>query len=184
MRQRLGIARALVHDPAVVFLDEPTLGLDPAGQSQVLAIIRDLAQSRGVTVVLSTHTLPEVEEVCSSVLILDRGKVLVSGSVAEVIEQAVVERSAQLRVPAEHVRRASLALAAVPGVSVDAVEGQPDILNIALRASPGKPSSRASSALNPALVAVAEAGVPILSFEVEGARLSDAYRKVTATDLP
>ena len=67
MRQRLGIARALVHDPAVVFLDEPTLGLDPAGQSQVLAIIRDIAQGRGATVVLSTHTLPEVEEVCSSV---------------------------------------------------------------------------------------------------------------------
>jgi ABC-2 type transport system ATP-binding protein len=184
MRQRLGIARALVHDPAVVFLDEPTLGLDPAGQTQVLAIIRDLAQGRGVTVVLSTHALPEVEEVCSSVLILDRGKVLVSGSVAEVIEQAVVERSAQLRVPAEQVHRASVALSAVPGLSVVAVEGQADVLNIALRASPGKASARASSAMNPAVVAVAEVGVPILSFKVEGARLSDAYRKATATDVP
>ena len=183
MRQRLGIARALVHDPTVVFLDEPTLGLDPAGQSQVLAIIRDIAKSRGATVVLSTHTLPEVEEVCSSVLILDRGKVLVSGSVSEVIEMAVVERSAQLRVPAEHVQRASQALAGVPGLRVEVVEGQPDVLSISLRASPGGPSIRAGNAMNPAVVAVAEAGVPILSFQVEGARLSDAYRKVTASDV-
>jgi ABC-2 type transport system ATP-binding protein len=109
MRQRLGIARALVHDPVVVFLDEPTLGLDPAGQSQVLAIIRDIAQRRGATVVLSTHTLPEVEEVCSSVLILDRGKVQVFDTVGKVIELAGVELSAQLRVATGHVQRASLA---------------------------------------------------------------------------
>jgi ABC-2 type transport system ATP-binding protein len=183
MRQRLGIARALVHDPAVVFLDEPTLGLDPAGQSQVLAIIRDIAQGRGATVVLSTHTLPEVELVCSSVLILDRGKVLVSGGVSEVIEM-VVERSAQLRVPTEHVPRARLALAGVPGLSVEVVEGQPGLLSISLRASPGGPPMRTSNGMNSAVVAVAEAGVPILSFQVEGARLSDAYRKLTATDSP
>ena len=54
MRQRLGIARALVNNPAVVFLDEPTLGLDPAGQAQVLNLVRDIAR-RGTTVVLSTH---------------------------------------------------------------------------------------------------------------------------------
>jgi ABC-2 type transport system ATP-binding protein len=183
MRQRLGIARALVHDPAVVFLDEPTLGLDPAGQSQVLAVIRDIAQIRGATVVLSTHTLHEVEETCSSVLILDRGRVQVFGSVGAVIEMAVVERSAQLRIPAEHVQRARLALAEVPGLSVDPVEGQPDLLNISLRTSPGGPSMRTGNAMNPALLAVADIGVPILSFQVEGARLSDAYRKVTRMDL-
>jgi ABC-2 type transport system ATP-binding protein len=183
MRQRLGIARALVNDPAVVFLDEPTLGLDPAGQSQVLAIIRDIARNRGATVVLSTHTLPEVEEVCSSVLILDGGKVQVSGTVGEVIEMAVVERSAQLRVPAEHVERARVALARVPGLSVEMVEAQPDILRISLRATGGGPSMRTGHAMNPALVAVAEAGVPVLSFQIEGARLSEAYRKMTTTDV-
>jgi ABC-type Na+ transport system ATPase subunit NatA/DNA-binding SARP family transcriptional activator len=62
MRQRLGIARALLNEPAVVFLDEPTLGLDPAGQRQVLGIIRDIAQRSGATVLLSTHALTEVEE--------------------------------------------------------------------------------------------------------------------------
>ncbi|WP_433272421.1 BTAD domain-containing putative transcriptional regulator [Actinosynnema sp. CS-041913] len=76
MRQRLGIARALVNDPVVVFLDEPTLGLDPAGQREILALVRTVAQARGVTVVLSTHTLPEVEEICTGVLVMERGKVV------------------------------------------------------------------------------------------------------------
>ena len=88
MRQRLGIARALVNDPEVVFLDEPTLGLDPAGQRQVLATIRRIAEQRGATVLLSTHLLAEVEETCSRVLILNRGRVVAQGTVAEVARQA------------------------------------------------------------------------------------------------
>jgi ABC-2 type transport system ATP-binding protein len=83
MKQRLGIARALVNDPAVVFLDEPTLGLDPAGHLQVLEMVRAIARDRGATVVLSTHTLPDVEEVCTRVLILHRGRVVLSRTVAE-----------------------------------------------------------------------------------------------------
>ena len=85
MRQRLGIARALVNDPVVVFLDEPTLGLDPAGQREVLATVRRIAEQRAATVVLSTHTLSEVEEVCTTLLILDRGRLLASGTVDEII---------------------------------------------------------------------------------------------------
>src|SRR6185312_14156115 len=69
MRQRLGLARALVNEPEVVFLDEPTLGLDPAGQIQVLRLVEAIARERGATVLLSTHFLAEVEEVCSRVLI-------------------------------------------------------------------------------------------------------------------
>jgi ABC-2 type transport system ATP-binding protein len=91
MRQRLGIARSLVNDPAVVFLDEPALGLDPAGQVQVGALIREIAR-RGTTVVVSTHTLHDVEELCTSVLILDRGKILVAGTPAEVAREAGVPR--------------------------------------------------------------------------------------------
>ncbi len=84
MRQRLGIARALVNEPQVVFLDEPTLGLDPAGQRLVLSLVRRIAHERGATVLLSTHLLAEVEEVCSRVLILTRGRVAAAGTVAEV----------------------------------------------------------------------------------------------------
>jgi ABC-2 type transport system ATP-binding protein len=178
MRQRLGIARALVNDPAVVFLDEPTLGLDPAGQRQVLGIVRDIAQRGGATVVLSTHTLPEVEEVCSSVLILDRGKVVVAGSVGDVTAAAAARRSARLRVPVGRVGEAGDALAGVPGLRVDAVDDDAGVLRVSFNAeSDGRRGGAAD--LNDALRAVLRAEVPVLSFEVEGARLSDAFLTMT-----
>jgi ABC-2 type transport system ATP-binding protein len=178
MRRRLGIARALINNPSVVFLDEPTLGLDPAVRVQVLDIVRNLAERRGVTVVLSTHTLPEVEEVCSKVLILDNGRVQASGSVADVIRTARVEPSARLRVPMELVERARQALDDLPGFSVEQAEGRPDVLRIALRPrSSARPSG--PDAMNAALTAVTDAGVPVLSFEVDGARLSDAFLTMT-----
>jgi ABC-2 type transport system ATP-binding protein len=178
MRQRLGIARALVNDPAVVFLDEPTLGLDPAGQRQVLGIVRDIAQRGGATVVLSTHTLPEVEEVCSSVLILDRGKVVVAGSVGDVTAAAAARSSARLRVPVGRVGEAGDALAGVPGLRVDAVDDDAGVLRVSFNAdSDGRRGGAAD--LNDALRAVLRADVPVLSFEVEGARLSDAFLTMT-----
>jgi len=93
MRQRLGIARALVNEPVVVFLDEPALGLDPAGQVQVGALIQDIARG-GATVVVSTHTLHDVEQLCTRVLILDHGKVLITGTPADVVRAAGVPRLA------------------------------------------------------------------------------------------
>ena len=74
MRQRLGVARALLNNPVLVVLDEPTLGLDPAGQRQMMGLIRALARQRGVTVMLSTHLLDEAEGVCSTVIILATGR--------------------------------------------------------------------------------------------------------------
>jgi ABC-2 type transport system ATP-binding protein len=112
MRQRLGIARALVNEPQVVFLDEPTLGLDPAGQRQMLAIVRRIAQERGATVLLSTHLLAEVEQTCSRVLILNRGRVVALGTVAEVAARAAAPRVARLSIPAADEERALRALAA------------------------------------------------------------------------
>ena len=112
MRQRLGIARALVNEPQVVFLDEPTLGLDPAGQRQMLAIVRRIAQERGATVLLSTHLLAEVEETCSRVLILNRARAVALGTVAEVAARAAAPRAARLSIPAADKERALRALAA------------------------------------------------------------------------
>jgi ABC-2 type transport system ATP-binding protein len=178
MRQRLGIARALVNDPSVVLLDEPTLGLDPAGQRQVLQMVRDIARGRGATVVLSTHGLSEVEEVCTSVLILDRGRVVVSGTVSEVTRSVTVQRSGQLRVPIDLVDQARQALTSVSGVALGVVEGRPDVLSIAVINEPGG-QIRTDSALNAALQAVLSAQVPVLSFEVEGARLNDAFLTMT-----
>jgi ABC-2 type transport system ATP-binding protein len=176
MRQRLGIARALVNDPKVVFLDEPTLGLDPAGQRQVLALVRGLARDRGATVLLSTHLLAEVEELCTRVLILNRGRVAVEGTVAEVARRAAAPRSARVRVPAERVENALAALARADGVeSVERADGLPGGLTVAF-ASAGEESGAA------ALLSLATAGVPVLAFELEGACLSDAFLAMTGAE--
>jgi ABC-2 type transport system ATP-binding protein len=179
MRQRLGIARALINDPPVVFLDEPTLGLDPAGQFQVLSLIRTIAKSRNATVVLSTHLLPEVEEVCSRVVILNHGRVVASGSVGEVIRTALIEQSAELRVPLALIERARNVLTGFPDLTIGQIEEQPDVLKLAM-GTPGNASGAGSNGvMNAALAAVTAAGIPVLRFELEGARLSDAFLKMT-----
>jgi ABC-2 type transport system ATP-binding protein len=107
MRQRLGIARALVNDPEVLFLDEPTLGLDPGGQRQVLDLVTRVTRERGVTVVLSTHLLPEVEQVCDRVVILNRGLVVSDGTVSEIVRNAApAPPRGMLRVAAREQSRA------------------------------------------------------------------------------
>ncbi len=174
MRQRLGIARALVNDPQVVFLDEPTLGLDPAGQRQVLALVRQIARGRGAAVLLSTHLLAEVEDVCTRVLILNRGRVAAEGTVAEISRRAAAPRSARVRVPAERVADALRLLAGAPGIAqVDQAEGQPGSLAAQL--------SNGGGSMNAGLRVLAEADVPVLAFELEGARLSDAFLAMTET---
>ena len=180
MRQRLGIARALINDPVVVFLDEPTLGLDPAGQAQVLEIIRGIAKRRAATVVLSTHLLPEVEEVCSKVVILNHGRVVASGSVGEVISTALIKQSAQLRVPLELVERARNVLAGFPDLNVEQLMEQPDVLTLAVDTQGRAAGSASSDMMNAALAAITAAGIPVLRFELEGARLSDAFLKMTS----
>jgi ABC-2 type transport system ATP-binding protein len=84
MRQRLRLAQALVHDPELIFLDEPTNGLDPKGRDEVLQLISDLATTHGKSVVLCSHLLPDVEMVCRHVVVLRAGKVATQGDVADI----------------------------------------------------------------------------------------------------
>jgi ABC-2 type transport system ATP-binding protein len=77
MKQRLKLAQAIVHDPEIVFLDEPTNGLDPRGQAQILELIQSLWRKYGITVVLSSHLLQDVDSICDQIIIIARGKVLV-----------------------------------------------------------------------------------------------------------
>jgi ABC-2 type transport system ATP-binding protein len=169
-----------VNQPTVLFLDEPTLGLDPAGQRQVLAIVRDIAHREGTTVVLSTHTLPEVEQTCSTVLILHRGSVRLAGTMTEVMRTAVTRRSGRLRVPGELVDQATLALSDIAGVVVDRTTERPDVL--LLSTAGGMDGHRADTALNAAIRAVLDANVPILHYEATGARLADAFLDLTRED--
>lgn len=88
MLQRLGIADALVKDPAVLILDEPTTSIDPAGVVELLALIRTLVAERGVGVLLSSHLLGQVERLCDRVGIFWRGRLLAEGTVADLAAQA------------------------------------------------------------------------------------------------
>jgi ABC-type multidrug transport system ATPase subunit len=100
MKQRLGIAQALVADPELVILDEPTTGLDPEGMKEVRQLIRGLAEDHGMTVVLSSHLLYEVEQVCTKVAVINKGKRIAYGPVAELLDgkgrlRIVVNKPAQ-----------------------------------------------------------------------------------------
>jgi ABC-2 type transport system ATP-binding protein len=92
MQQRLGLAQALLNEPKLVILDEPSLGLDPIGMVEVRDIIKNLAK-RDVTVFLSSHLLNEVEQICSHVTVIDKGVALASGSIEEI--------SSKLKAPLE-----------------------------------------------------------------------------------
>jgi ABC-2 type transport system ATP-binding protein len=83
MRQKVKLASALVHDPQVLFLDEPTNGLDPDGRTEMLELVRQLAKKLGKSVVFSTHILQDVEAVCDGVVVLEQGGVVAQGSLAE-----------------------------------------------------------------------------------------------------
>jgi ABC-type multidrug transport system ATPase subunit len=80
MKQRLGLAMALLHEPELLVLDEPTNGMDPAGMREVRLLLRELA-SRGVTIFLSSHLLHEIEQVCDQVAVLDKGRIIAQGKV-------------------------------------------------------------------------------------------------------
>jgi ABC-2 type transport system ATP-binding protein len=81
MKQRIKLAQALVHDPDLLFLDEPTNGMDPKGRDEMLELIRDLAHNKGVNLILSSHLLPDVEYTCDHVVVIDKGSVAAAGSI-------------------------------------------------------------------------------------------------------
>jgi len=83
MKQRINLAQALVHDPELILLDEPTNGLDPKGRIEMLELVRDITTSKNVHVLLSSHLLPDVEWICRDATVIHRGKLLASGTIAE-----------------------------------------------------------------------------------------------------
>jgi ABC-2 type transport system ATP-binding protein len=83
MKQRIKLAQALVHDPDLLFLDEPTNGMDPKGREEMLELIRDLAHNKGMNLILSSHLLPDVEYTCDHVVVLHHGRVAESGPIKD-----------------------------------------------------------------------------------------------------
>jgi ABC-2 type transport system ATP-binding protein len=165
MRQRLGIAAALLRRPRLLILDEPATGLDPAGMRDMRLLIRRLADD-GITVLLSSHQLPEVQELCDRVAIVDRGKVVYEGALADLRRQG----GAGYRLRTTDDRRALQVMRSQPGVEeplagdhgigFQAQEGDVGALSLALGA----------------------AGVGILALSPELATLEDLFFRLTETN--
>jgi ABC-2 type transport system ATP-binding protein len=85
MKQRVKLAQAVVHDPMIVFLDEPTNGMDPSGRDEMLSLIKRIHRDLGITVVVSSHLLEDIERVCDYVVMIDRGKLVASGRIDEMM---------------------------------------------------------------------------------------------------
>jgi ABC-2 type transport system ATP-binding protein len=100
MRQRLKLAQAIVHDPEIVFLDEPTNGLDPKGQEQILELVQSLWTTYGITVVLSSHLLRDVDRICEQIIIIARGRVLVHDTLENL--KARRQGAAEVVLPGRH----------------------------------------------------------------------------------
>jgi ABC-2 type transport system ATP-binding protein len=83
MKQRIKLAQALIHDPKLLLLDEPTNGMDPGGREEMLYLIKNISQEKGIGVLVSTHLLPDVEAVCEEMVVLDNGKVAIQGNIAD-----------------------------------------------------------------------------------------------------
>jgi ABC-2 type transport system ATP-binding protein len=178
MKQRLMIARSLINDPRLLFLDEPTLGLDPGGQQEMLQRIREAADIKRVAVILSSHTLDVVEATCQRVLILTRGRVIAQGSVADITRRVAVPHTCRIQVAAEAASRALSVLAAMPGVTAERHASRLDELIVSFQAA------RDDGDMNAVLERLIQAGVTIQAFSRESARLSDAFLSMIAKTQP
>ena len=179
MRQRIGIARALVNDPAVVFLDEPTLELDPRGQQELLELIQQIARERNTAVVLGSPLLTEIERVCDDVVILNLGQVVARGSVEEVIARVrkniTPQNCMRVQVPPAAVLETRQVLDGMPNIlkliHVDEAKGW-----LEMELAPGSNSSSVNTyQVNRILSALIRAKIPIISFAPEEGRLQDIF---------
>jgi ABC-2 type transport system ATP-binding protein len=160
MKQRLGVAAALLKDPELLVLDEPTNGLDPAGMAEMRDFIRSLGEG-GRTVLLSSHLMGEVEQVCDRVGVIRDGALVAEGTVDELRGRTA------LRVRAEPVAEALRVIGAVPGVeAVTRVDGRLDVAVDTARAP----------AINRALV---EAGIEVSELYAEQASLEHVFLELT-----
>jgi len=106
MRQRLALARTLLHDPELLFLDEPTAGLDPVAAHQVNELIENLSREKGRTVFLCTHNLVEAQRLCDRVAVMEHGKLVAQGTPAELANQYVKRLDVQIETAPEQVESA------------------------------------------------------------------------------
>ena len=161
MKQRLGVAAALLKDPELLILDEPTNGLDPAGMAEMREFMRSLGEG-GRTLVLSSHLMGEVEQVCDRVGVIRDGSLVAEGTVEQ------LRGRAGLRVRAEPLAEAARVVGAIP--TVDEVISVDGVLDVAV-------DTAQAPAINRALV---EAGIEVSALYPQQASLEDVFLELTA----
>jgi ABC-2 type transport system ATP-binding protein len=165
MRRRLDIATVLVHRPAVLFLDEPTTGLDPEGRADLWAVLTELAAQAGTTILVTTHYLEEADQYASRIAIVDRGRVVAEGTSDE-LKAELQGDSVLLEVPdASRAAQVTSALRGVPQVRQASADGSV----VRARVADGPRT------LPSVLAGVEAAGVPVLSVSVAQPSLDDVY---------
>jgi ABC-2 type transport system ATP-binding protein len=171
LKQRACLARALVHDPAVLLLDEPASGLDPRARVEMREILKEL-QGMGKTIVISSHILPELADLCTMVGIIDQGKMRATGPVKEVITRLSGARRLRIGVLGE--RDAAIGvLQPLPSIRhVVAVNGT-------IEAEYDGDERTAAEIL----VALTEAGIKVSSFTALDGGLEDAFMRATSEDV-
>jgi len=174
MQQRLCLAHTLVHDPQVLLLDEPASGLDPRARVELRALLREL-RTLGKTILISSHILPELEELCTSVAIVDHGRILAEGRVADIEQRLRV--GAVLRVTIvgddEAIEAAAAHFGGEPDVaSVERLDG--GIIELGFRGD-----DEAAAAL---LGRAVGSGIAVSSFARAASDLEELFLQVTARD--
>ena len=170
MRQRLGLARAMLGAPSVLVLDEPTNGLDPDGIADMRRFLKDLPARTGATVLLSSHLLGEIEQIATHVGIVHEGRLVLEGELAKI--KADLAPEIALRV--DDAARASAVLKPFDLALSSTGEG------LTARLSPGDDPDAAVSAMNRALV---EAGVAVFAIAARARSLEGIYRQASASSV-
>jgi len=174
MRRRLNIACGILHAPRVVLLDEPTVGVDPQSRDRIYDVLADLARS-GVSLLLTTHHLEEAEARCSRTVIIDHGRVIAAGTLAELVEQTVgLYRLVTLRLDASVADGAAAALRANgEEITVDAADAR--IVKARMR--------DVAADLPPLLERIRLAGRLVEDVEVRGPSLQSVFIHLTGREL-
>jgi ABC-2 type transport system ATP-binding protein len=171
MQRRVNIAAALVHDPEIIFLDEPTVGLDPVSRNSVWKVLQDL-KARGKTIVLTTHYMEEAEALSERVAIVDHGKVIAQGTPAELIRATGVQTVLYLTVAGD------------PAACLAPLRAMPEVQDVSVKDGRVLVSTASGSRLLPPLLqGLLNAGVEVRSVEVVAPNLGAVFLHFTGREL-
>jgi ABC-2 type transport system ATP-binding protein len=175
-KRRVGLAQAILHDPAVLIMDEPTDGLDPNQKHLVRRLISDMAKDKAI--IVSTHILEEVEAVCTRAVVIDRGRIVADGTAEDLQRRMPYHNAVAIKVDAARADAVAGALSALS--SIERVERLPAVNgHIQLRAMPrnGTPIATDVAAL------LREKSIPVEEMFVERGKLDDVFRQITTSDV-